>query len=69
MDCYKKSLNENSKNYIKSNKIASIKQQVFTLTQNKLGLSSFDNKRYWLDNESSVPFGHYSLTNNSSCLK
>ena len=62
-DDFKKTLYENHKSYIQFNKIGSKNHQVFSYTQNKLGLSNFDNKRYYLDNITSVPYGHYSCYN------
>ena len=42
------------------NTIRSIAHQVFTNKQTKISLSPFDDKRYLLDEKSSVPYGHYS---------
>jgi hypothetical protein len=36
----------------------SIKQQVFTVKVNKVGLCVYDDKRYLLDGVSSLPYGH-----------
>ena len=52
---------ENIKRYIKFNTIRSFNHQICSITCNKLGLSSFDNKRYWLDYKTSVPYGHYAI--------
>lgn len=60
-DQYYNTLMENTKKYIKFNTIRSFNHQICSITCNKLGLSSFDNKRYWLDFKSSVPYGHYSI--------
>lgn len=42
----------------------SVNHELYTITTVKKGLSSFDSKRYYLDNIHSVPFG-YSLINNN----
>ena len=59
---YHNTLMENSKNYIKFNTIRSFNHQIYSITCNKLGLSSFDNKRYWLDYKNSVPYGHFRIS-------
>ena len=61
-DQYRTTLMENTKDYIKFNTIRSFNHQLFSITCNKLGLSSFDNKRYWLDYKNSVAYGHYSIS-------
>jgi len=58
---YYTTLMENTKEYIKFNTIRSFNHQLFSITCNKLGLSSFDNKRYWLDYKNSFAYGHYSI--------
>ena len=37
----------------------SVRHEVQTIEQKKKSLALFDNKRYWLDTVSSLPFGHY----------
>ena len=61
-DQYYETLMENTKRYITFNTIRSFNHQICSITCNKLGLSSFDNKRYWLDYKQSVPYGHYSIS-------
>jgi hypothetical protein len=61
IDLYRKTLNENYKSYVKSNKIGSFNHKMFSLTQNKMGLSNYDNKRYYINNKTSIPHGHFSL--------
>ena len=58
---YYNTLMENLKTYIKFNTIRSFNHQICSITCNKLGLSSFDNKRHWLDYKTSVPYGHYGI--------
>ena len=62
-ELFKKTLYENYKDYVQYNKIGSLNQSVFSITQNKLGLSSFENKRYWIDKETSYAYGHHRVHN------
>ena len=42
--------------------IQSFKHQLYTIKQNKVSLSPYDDKRYLLDDGvSSLPYGHFSL--------
>ena len=65
-EIFRKTLHENYKNKIMFNKIGSTNHQVFSLTQNKLGLSSFENKRYWIDKQTSLAYGHYKTTDSTT---
>ena len=56
-------LEDNQKKHHSFNKIGSQNHQVFSITQNKVGLTNYDNKRYYIDNITSVPHGHYSIIN------
>ena len=58
-DDYLYTLTDNKKSFYTSNKICSKNHQVFSITQNKVGLSNFDNKRYYTDNITSMPYGHF----------
>ena len=40
--------------------IRSIKHQIYVVEQNKKGLDSRDDKRYYINNKESVPYGFYS---------
>ena len=62
-DSYEKTLKENHIQYVQFNKIQSLNHQIFSLTCSKNGLSNFDNKRYWMNNNLSYPHGHYKLLN------
>jgi hypothetical protein len=58
-DDYLYTLTDNKKSLYTSNKICSKNHQVFSITQNKVGLSNYDNKRYYTDNITSVPYGYH----------
>ena len=44
--------------------IRSKRQDIFTLNQEKNGLSNYDDKRYWSSNIESLPYGHYCIATN-----
>ena len=56
---YKKTLYENCNEKVKFNTICSYKHQLFSITCSKTGLSNFENKRYYVNNNLSYPHGHY----------
>ena len=59
VDDYLYNLTDNMKSHYTSNNICSKNHQVFSITQNKVGLSNYDNKRYYTDNITSVPYGYH----------
>ena len=61
IDDYLYTLIDNKKSHYTSNKICSKNHQFSSITQNKVGLSNYDNKRYYTDNITSLPYGHYSI--------
>ncbi len=60
-DKYYRTLMYNEKFSNTQNSIRSYKHNIFSITQDKVSLTSFCNKRYWYNNISSVPYGHYSI--------
>ena len=52
-------LTDNKQLHYTSNKICSKNHQVFSVAINKVGLSSYGNKRYYTDNITSTPYGHH----------
>ena len=58
---YLDTLETNSCPSVSFNSIRSKNHQIYSINQVKQALSSFDNKRYWLDNINSLPYGHYRI--------
>ena len=58
---YKDTLENNSCDTVSFNSIRSKNHQIYSINQVKQALSSYDNKRYYLDNINSLPFGHYMI--------
>ena len=59
---YRQCLMDNTKQRASVLATRSARHEVFTIAQQKVALSCFDDKRYMIDNIGSVPHGHY-LTN------
>lgn len=57
-EMYEKVLMDSSKIYSTFKSLRSKNHNIFTIEQNKIGLSSYDDKRKWLDPINSVPFGY-----------
>ena len=60
-DMYKNTLNENAKSNVQFQAIRSYNHQLYSITCSKTGLSNFCNKRYYISNDISLPYGHYKL--------
>ena len=58
-DKYKDTLFNNKKEEITFSSIRSNKHEIYTITQNKTGLSNRDDKRRWKNNTESYAYGHY----------
>jgi hypothetical protein len=60
---YKQTLEDEEckKNYVQFNTIRSNNHQLHSITCNKSGLSNYENKRYYVDNNYSLPYGHYAI--------
>ena len=56
---YKRTLNTTINEIITYASIRSNRHDICTLNQEKLGLNNYDDKRYWLSNTESLPYGHY----------
>lgn len=61
MKDYEDALHEQSSKDVNFNAIRSKNHQIYSITQTKVGLTSYDNKRYWTNDTESVPYGHYSI--------
>ena len=48
-EMYRKTLNENYKCDIQFNNIRSTNHEIFSITCSKIGLSNFENKRYYIN--------------------
>ena len=58
---YADTLNRQLKETVNFNIIRSKDHQVYSINQTKYALSNYDNKRYWLSDTESLPYGHYSI--------
>ena len=58
-DKYKDTLINNKVEEITFSSIRSNKHEIYTITQNKTGLSNSDDKRWWKNNTESYAYGHY----------
>ena len=58
---YEQTLETTQSDKVSFNSIRSKNHQIYTINQIKQSLSSYDNKRYYLDSVKSLPFGHFSI--------
>ena len=58
---YEETLKENKSETVQFNSIRSKHHNIYTINQVKQSLSSYDNKRYYLDSVNSLPYGHYMI--------
>ena len=57
---YKKCIEDDSHTLsVKINSIRSYKHKIYSILQNKVALSSYDDKRYYLNSIDSLSYGHY----------
>ena len=59
---YEDTLIENRSDTVSFNTIRSKNHNIYTINQVKQCLSSFDNKRYYIDSVNSLPYGHYAIS-------
>ena len=59
---YKRILLERKESYCTSRRIQSLKHRLMTVEVTKKALSPWEDKRAWLDWNTSVPYGSYSMT-------
>ena len=60
-NCYDDTLKNNSCNTVTFNSIRSKAHQIYSVSQTKNSLCNYDNKRHWIDNYNSVPYGYYGI--------
>ena len=58
---YLETLNNNECDTVSFNSIRSKQHQIYSIKQTKQALSSYDNKRYYLDSVNSLPYGHFRI--------
>ena len=58
-DVYKHVLFDDTKTHVNFNCLRSQNHKLYTMNLTKVGLNNYDNKRYYLDNTTSVAYGHY----------
>ena len=61
MNDYENTLYYSKISHVSFNSIRSKNHQIYSINQSKVGLTSYDNKRYWTDKFKSIPYGHYSI--------
>ena len=61
MKDYQNALHERITTDVNFNAIRSKNHQLYSINTTKVGLTSYDNKRYWINDVESLPFGHYSI--------
>ena len=44
------------------NRLQSYEHKIFQISQDKIALSWFENKRAWINDNTSLPYGHYKLS-------
>ena len=60
-DLYKNTLEDNHLERVNFNSIRSYEHNIYSINSNKVGLSNFENKRYYVNNNLSYPYGHYAI--------
>ena len=60
-DKFKSTLHNNIDERIKYASSRSRKHVLHTIDQEKTGLTNYDDKRFWLSDQESLPFGHHSI--------
>jgi hypothetical protein len=61
MKDYEATLHEHIPKNVNFKAIRTKHHQIYSITQTKVGLTSYDNKSYWLNDTESVPYSHFSL--------
>ena len=61
MEDYENTLHERITKEVNFSAIRSKNHQIYSINQSKVGLTSYDNKRYWINDTTSVPYGFKSI--------
>ena len=61
MKDYETTLHEHIPKDVNFNAIRSKNHQIYSINQSKVGLTSYDNKRYWFNDTESLPYGNYKI--------
>ena len=62
---YEKTLYENYKEDIQFNNIRSYNRQIYSTYSSKTGPSNYENKRYYISNNYSLPYGHHAINDST----
>ena len=58
-EAYKDCITFQSELVRKVSRMQSFKHEIYNIEQSKVALTFFDNKRLWVDENNSLPYGHY----------
>ena len=61
MDACEDALNDNKATEVNFSAITSKRHQLYSINQTKAGLTSYDNKKYWINNVESFCYGHFKI--------
>ena len=61
MKDYEKALHKHILTEVNFNAIRSQNHQIYSINATKVGLTSYDNKRHWINDTDSIPYGHYNI--------
>ena len=61
MKDYDEALHRRKPKDVNFSTITSKNYQLYSINQTKIGLTSYDNKMFWVNDVDSVPYGHHSI--------
>ena len=62
MTDYENTLHNKKAKHVNFSAIRSKTHQIYSINCSKVGLTSYDNKRFWINDTVSAPYGHYSIS-------